>query len=1071
MRGTRVALGDAAERSLQLAADLDPGMSSGTVHLEVEGPGRLRLDGFVDLHGASDLELELASFPLASLRPLLPSSLRPAGSVSARVHLDGPPSEPRLRARVSARRLTLAGGPLGDLDLHGRLADGRAEASLSVRGPLARRLSLKVAVPMRVDLTARAWSVDPGAARAELWTRDLRLFHFTPWLPELRPRGRVDGFLRLTGRGAGDPWITGTWRTRGLAFGRMRFGDLEASFEHHGDLLRGAVELRRCGARASLDVELPLALDPSRGTITWRRDREHRGSLRITDLKLGQVLPDLRGVLDGELEFRGPASAPVVRAELRADDILYRGVCLGSSELRATMSRGATELLLSGDGGRLGELRVHAQAPVALGVDGLSWRREGWHVAEVRAAGLDLGAVGRLFGVDLAGRATLDLDFDGMRRDHRLAASLRAEGLAYAGRPIGRLGAELALRDGRLDLLGRGRLGRRTFVRFGAQLPVDLDLVTLASGWRPEGTTTLDLVATGIDDDALAPLAVVPRQVVRSLDLEVHGQLDRGRIQGTARASGELGSETLPALPLVARLEVDDAGPNLRAHLGGRAAAGSLDLELAAGVSVPALLRGEGELLAASARGALQARGVDLRYFSRALPHSFQDLTGTLSAELDLTGSLGRPLVHGSARVRGGGLTLVLLQQRLSDVEVDVTAAGHALTVERAAAVSGRGTLRARGSARLVDGGEVFAGVRLDARQFPVVRPGWPQMMVDADVRVDLRSGRDALDLGVTIRDAGVWVSDFTSRAPKPIPTNPNVTIVAGPLTASGPGPAEVTHGAAARATQIRVVLAEPVHLQGPSMDMRWRGSIAERASGESTQASGTLDVDRGWFELLGTRFTIDEGRASLPPEGSALDPFLDLIARATVDTYEVAVTLRGRVSRPELHLSSRPQLTESQIFSLLLTGGVDTNNVDPARAQASAAGLLLSFSNPTLARLADQRLGIDRIKFGFADDLSQPVLTIGKYITRSLYAETSYHHNAPPRENRIQVRVEYLISPRWSIESSYGDAAVGNLDLFWRRIFGLRRPLAALHGGGLLAPEVTRSRGSRAALDMKARP
>jgi autotransporter translocation and assembly factor TamB len=198
------------------------------------------------------------------------------------------------------------------------------------------------------------------------------------------------------------------------------------------------------------------------------------------------------------------------------------------------------------------------------------------------------------------------------------------------------------------------------------------------------------------------------------------------------------------------------------------------------------------------------------------------------------------------------------------------------------------------------------------------------------------------------------------------------------------------------------------------------------------------LTSNRGRFELLGNQFRIDRGKVFLPKDKGEIDPYIDLVAITRKPDTEVTVTIRGRVSHPELKLSSDRGLTEAQIFSLLVTGTVDSNESDPAKTQASAVGLLANFSSPTISRFADQKLGIDRIKFGFAQDVSQPVLTIGKYVTKKIYAETTYHHNAPARQNRIEGRVEYTFLPQWSVESSYGDAAVGGVDLFWRRSFGL---------------------------------
>jgi hypothetical protein len=52
--------------------------------------------------------------------------------------------------------------------------------------------------------------------------------------------------------------------------------------------------------------------------------------------------------------------------------------------------------------------------------------------------------------------------------------------------------------------------------------------------------------------------------------------------------------------------------------------------------------------------------------------------------------------------------------------------------------------------------------------------------------------------------------------------------------------------------------------------------------------------------------------------------------------------------------------------------------------------------------------------------------------VTKNVYAETEYHHNAPDGENTAQLEVQYEFAPRWSLETFFGDAAEGGIAVFW---------------------------------------
>jgi autotransporter translocation and assembly factor TamB len=132
--------------------------------------------------------------------------------------------------------------------------------------------------------------------------------------------------------------------------------------------------------------------------------------------------------------------------------------------------------------------------------------------------------------------------------------------------------------------------------------------------------------------------------------------------------------------------------------------------------------------------------------------------------------------------------------------------------------------------------------------------------------------------------------------------------------------------------------------------------------------------------------------------------------------------------------------MTQSEIFTVLVTGSADTDSADPEEVEAKAASVLAAMSNPALQRQLNEKLHVDRVGVGFGESTEQPILSAGKNVTKKVYVETQYHHNAPRRENRAELRVEYRFATRWSVETFFGDAAAGGVDLFWGRAFDSKR-------------------------------
>lgn len=165
--------------------------------------------------------------------------------------------------------------------------------------------------------------------------------------------------------------------------------------------------------------------------------------------------------------------------------------------------------------------------------------------------------------------------------------------------------------------------------------------------------------------------------------------------------------------------------------------------------------------------------------------------------------------------------------------------------------------------------------------------------------------------------------------------------------------------------------------------------------------------------------------------------PYIDVVATTDVDEYTITTSIRGNVERPVLEFKSEPPLPDYQILTVLVTGAPESGSDDDVNVQREAASLLAAFQSAAIEDALNERLGIDRVGIEFGETVDEPILTVGKRITPNLYVETVYHHNAPEDENTTEARVRYRISPSWSVESAYGDAGIGSVDLFWIKNFG----------------------------------
>jgi autotransporter translocation and assembly factor TamB len=175
--------------------------------------------------------------------------------------------------------------------------------------------------------------------------------------------------------------------------------------------------------------------------------------------------------------------------------------------------------------------------------------------------------------------------------------------------------------------------------------------------------------------------------------------------------------------------------------------------------------------------------------------------------------------------------------------------------------------------------------------------------------------------------------------------------------------------------------------------------------------------------------------KAAVHFDGST-DPLLDL--RITHDFSDVSTItmVRGRLSKPELMMSSDPGIyTQGQLLGFLLGGepGGDPNS-GTARDQATSVGS--SFVANKLGGYVKKALpiDIDVLRYEAATASSGSAVTVGKWITRSLFVAYRQHLESRVDENRAEGELEYWLTRRLSVDGTAGDRGFTGVDLLWRK-------------------------------------
>jgi len=579
-------------------------------------------------------------------------------------------------------------------------------------------------------------------------------------------------------------------------------------------------------------------------------------------------------------------------------------------------------------------------------------------------------------------------------------------------------------------------------------LPIDL-----LAGTR--GQIDLRLVSTG---SIRAPSGSL------RLDVRDLRQGELGPLEGTVEL--EVGAETIVAslissiqgerfLAGALRVEGAGEGKGLRATLGIEdARGGRADLEATLPIQWSALTELASPPGASTARvgggpveldWTLVARDLHLEVLQPFLPEVHR-LEGLLDGDLAGGGSFAAPTVEGSLALREGKLGYIGLGE-LRDLALELELAEDRMILHRLEARSS-GLLRASGEAIRQGRGSPYE-VRLDleSRGFGVVSGDLVRAFLDADASFEGSFDEGALEGRLELISTTVELPDTPAKKIQDLGQHPDFRIG---IDADEPADDEDLHVVSAAATStpstdplrasVAVVTRAPITLRGADVTVRAKTDLLLLYQGGSMSLRGNIDTVDGGASVMGRRFVLERGRLSYTGAEALANPRLDVVALHDSPHAKVTITVGGSAQNLLTELRSDPPMSEAEIATLLATGKPQaergTGGVREASGAASALGTVVSNQ---LKRNLAPKLPVDLISYQAGEDgLGTGSLEAGSYVTDRIFVEYSRNFGIAEddRRNTNQIRVEYQLSRRWTLEVTYGDKGAGASSVFWTRTF-----------------------------------
>lgn len=221
--------------------------------------------------------------------------------------------------------------------------------------------------------------------------------------------------------------------------------------------------------------------------------------------------------------------------------------------------------------------------------------------------------------------------------------------------------------------------------------------------------------------------------------------------------------------------------------------------------------------------------------------------------------------------------------------------------------------------------------------------------------------------------------------------------------------------------------------IRGKGLDVELSGNLEVKQKGGKPIVTGELRALRGSLVVLGRTLDLERGTVTFFG-GDEVNPSLDIVLTTNVDDNKIQILLAGTVQKPQVSMTSEPDMSETDIMSVLLFGrtfdDLEDDQADLVRQRS--AEMIASLGAAKLQKELGGQLGVDIVTVkSVGKDNESTALSFGKYLnTRTLL---SYAYSLDT-EARSFVSLEYFLKGRFVIASTYDNEGQGSLGVVWSK-------------------------------------
>lgn len=354
---------------------------------------------------------------------------------------------------------------------------------------------------------------------------------------------------------------------------------------------------------------------------------------------------------------------------------------------------------------------------------------------------------------------------------------------------------------------------------------------------------------------------------------------------------------------------------------------------------------------------------------------------GTLTAELELAGTLGAPLIEGDVRGQNLRLEIPALGTRIRQGRFTADFTNDTIDVRDVFLADDKdGSLQGGGQFKLGEFGRPVGRLDVKAKDFRALDRKDYEGQASGTLYFD--SAVDKATIGGDIKFDRAEVKQFVAG---------RVAVVEIEVEEINGQMDELETAERAESAPIyldlRVRAPRRIFVRTRGLDVELEMDVTLKGTTSAIEIYGTASVIRGGYKIAGKELAFNEGGIEF--NGKLGDAKVNLVAETETQNISATVNITGTVEKPEIELSSTPDRPQDEILSALLFGRSVTEL--SAIEAAQLAGALAQFSGAgggfdLMGGLRDA-LGVGQLSIGLDED-GQATVTGGRYLAKDVYLQ-----------------------------------------------------------------------------------